>query len=428
MSSRQRIRTTSRRTSGGGGGGTPPTVGVGPTFGPGNANNSGVSAIVRSALSMGSLALSGNLAVRAAVALTALAIRENPLQVQSALSMSLVYAVENPLVVQTALSMPTTATVYSPFNVRSAVALTSLATVNNPQQVQSALSMPTLVVTENPQVVQSALSMPTLAVIENPQAVRAALTMPSLAVATNALAVQGKLTGTALGAPFWQSVGLSTFPAAANSIVCNIPSGNVSGNLLLAFVGTTKLTGPGQLTIITPSGWTQAATVGVTGTTVALVGTVFWRIADGTEGATVTFNFTGGVNAAQATAEVHRLTGTHATTPIDSSATATLLATALVPDPVSPSVTTVATNCMVFCFLNHYHAALNQTHTEPATNIERTDFENTVTGQIASSTSDTRVFSATGATGTAVHNCTETVSTDAVMLRVAIAPGTVVLL
>lgn len=427
MSSRQRIGTT-RRQGGGGGGGTPPTVGVGPTFGPGNANANGVSAVVRSALSMGGLTLSGNLAARAAVALTALAILEIPLQVQSALSMSLVYAVENPLAVQAALSMPTTATVYSPFNVRSAASLAALAAVENPQQVQSALSMPTLVVTENQQVVQSALSMPTLVVVENPQAVRAALTMPVLAVVENTLAVQGKLTGTALGAPFWQSVGLSTFPAAANNIVCAIPSGNVSGNLLLAFVCTTKATANGQLQINTPAGWTQGATVGLTGTVSALVGTVFWRIADGTEGASVTFNFTGGTNAAQATAEIHRLTGTHATVPIDSSATATLLSSALVPDPVSPSVTTIAANCMVFCFLNHYHAALNQTHTAPATNIERTDFENTVTAQIASSTSDTRVFSATGATGTAVHDCTETASTDAVMLRVAIAPGTVVLL
>jgi hypothetical protein len=80
----------------------------------------------------------------------------------------------------------------------------------------------------------------------------------------------------------------------------------------------------------------------------------------------------------------------------------------------------------VIAFLFHDHAALSQSHTAPASHVERTDFESATT-VIKGSTSDTRVFAAIGATGTATHDCTETVATDGIMQRVAVAAGDLVI-
>lgn len=227
-----------------------------------------------------------------------------------------------------------------------------------------------------------------------------------------------------LGTPQWQSVTTTALSAAAASITVNKPTGTVSGDLLLASICTANPVAIGQSTVATPAGWTLVNSVGLNGTVAALALYTFRRVANGTEGATFVFTFGGPATASQATAEVHRLTGINTTTPIDNSATATLVATALVTNPVSPTVTTGQVNTLVFCFLNHYHATLANSHTPPTSHTEVTDFESTNTVK-DSSTSDLLVFAAAGATGTATHTCTETASTDAVMQRVAVAPGNI---
>ncbi len=222
------------------------------------------------------------------------------------------------------------------------------------------------------------------------------------------------LSGTVLGAPFWQAIATTT-SGGFSSFTVNLPSGIVSGQLLLMFVGTNSaVTGSD---INTPSGWTSIRHDTIT----QMHSRSFWRIADGTEGATITVTTATLVDRFEA--EVHRIIATDPTTPINANAGATTAATSLVPDPVSPAVTTTVANCLVFAWLNHNHLLLSQTHTAPASHIELTDFESSGTGNTISSTSDTRVFSAAASTGTATHNCTETVSTDAIQQRIAIAPG-----
>lgn len=231
------------------------------------------------------------------------------------------------------------------------------------------------------------------------------------------------LSGSVLSAPFWQSE--DHFPATAGnttSIAVPYPSGIQSGDLLLAFCATSNATGSGAAVVDVPSGWNGSALQSLAGTAAVMFARVFWRAADGTESGSQTFNFSG-ATAGRATGEIHRIIGADTSSPVNATATATLLASALVTDPVSPAVTTTAANCMVFAFLAHSHAALSNTHTAPASHVERTDFQSTVTAVILSSTSATRVFASAASTGTATHDCTETVATDAVMIRAAIAPA-----
>lgn len=237
------------------------------------------------------------------------------------------------------------------------------------------------------------------------------LTMPALQAVYTEKAVGVHASAEALGAPLWQAEAHAALAASAAEITCNVPAGVQNGELLVAFVGA--LASAASPDIDTPAGWNliRHDTIG------NQHARSFWRIAS-SEPASYTFTFTATAN--QATAEIHRILGANAGTPVNVHAGATASAA----DPVSPTVTTTAINCLVFAFLSHAHGALSQTHTPPASNDERTDFQSTVSLTILGSTTDTRIFNAAAATGTATHNCTETLATNAIMQRVAIAPGT----
>lgn len=247
-----------------------------------------------------------------------------------------------------------------------------------------------------------------------------------LAVDYTGPTVGAHLSGEVLGAPFWQSVQTNT--ATASPISVNKPASVAVGDLMVALIGIT-CTGPTATPVVTPpAGWTLILDTTINGAANTTHGSSYYRIADGTEGSSFNFSYTLGTGTTErVTGEIHRIIGTHATTPINVSAEATLLGTALTPDPVSPAVTTTAINCLVFAWLVHDHLALSQTHTEPASHIETTDFQATNTGNIVSSTTDWRVFATAASTGTATHNCSETVATDAVLQRIAISPGTLII-
>ncbi len=258
------------------------------------------------------------------------------------------------------------------------------------------------------------LTMPALA-LENNKSVGVQLTMPSLAMeSTKSVGVH--LSGTALGAPLWQAVATANGTTDTETdIVCNKPGTPQVGDLLLAFAGAE---GPG-LTISPPAGWTLVRNE-ISGN---FKSGVWYRIADGTEGATFTFTYN--VNAGRTTLEIHLIRAVDQSTPINASGGSS----ASVTDPVVTSVTTTNINCLVFYFVYHDHLATSATHTAPASNTERTDFEGTelVGTALCGSTSGTRIFAATGATGTATVNCTEVVATTAVYHRIAIAPGAITL-
>lgn len=358
MTSRRRASTYAPTVQGGGGGpSAAPTVQDGPTFGPGNANNAGVSAIEREALTLGPLALNGTLREREALTMPALAVRQNAQTVQEQLSLSLAVN-EQTLVERLALSMPS-------------------------------LVLDTVALAEQEQLSFELLDLDYQDLVENAQ-----------------------LTGTALGAPFWQQV-----DTASDQQLGNIPSIDVTysvvppdGMFLLAFV-----TGNGSgVSPDTPAGWTSVGTTAASGN---LKARVFSRVASG-EGATQTFAYSGGTNTS-ATAEIHQILG-------GGGVDVFTQGNASIADPVIPAVTTTVVNCLVFYFLGHMHT-LSQSHTPPASNDERTEFETSGIGGVCSN-SGTRIFAAAGATGTATVNCNQLGASGAAYHRVAVFPAPVTLL
>lgn len=229
------------------------------------------------------------------------------------------------------------------------------------------------------------------------------------------------LSGTVISAPFWQSVGTANNGNATGTsdIAIPKPSGLAVGDLMVAFVTFSRTAAS---TPVMPAGWTSITNVNSDTASTFHHSRAAWKIADSSDVAASTFTFTGPYN--RATGEVHRIIGTDATTPIHLSATASVAIADLNPDPVVPAVTTTIANCLIFRYCAHGHAALTQTHTWTAPITERTDFEATDTATILGSTSATRVQAATGTTGTATCNCTETVGTEATQITVAVAPGT----
>jgi hypothetical protein len=245
------------------------------------------------------------------------------------------------------------------------------------------------------------------------------ITMPTMAMA-HTKTVGGHISGTALGAPFWQNVTTKNVADGGNqSITVNVPAGTQDGDLLLLIVGNkTDLVGDANFN--TPAGWNLIFHTDQSQMNLAS----FWRIAS-SEPASYTVTTVTGPN--DWVGEMHRITGTHATTPLDASAEASLAAAAVDPDPSAPAVTTVAANCLVFAVLLHDHASLAQTHTPPASHAERTDFEGVGASTRIGLTTATRVFATPGSQAAVEFNCTETVATDACMQRISIAPGTIVL-
>ena len=265
--------------------------------------------------------------------------------------------------------------------------------------------------------VQAGITLTDLAAVYD-KTVGCNIALTDLAVVMNEQQVGSHLSGEALGAPFWQTEAHNALTAAATSITVSVPAGTVDGDLLVAFVATRDAI---SQDVNVHGSWTAVNNVSqVTGTS-GIFARCMRRIASG-EPASYTFTFAGSV--ANATAEIHRVIGHDGTTPIDASAVAALAATALDADPDAPSVTTTVVNTLVFAWVGHDHLALTQTHTPPASHIEVEDYESNTTALLFGSTTSWRVFAAAGATGTAAINCTETVATDACMMRVAIRPGT----
>lgn len=256
------------------------------------------------------------------------------------------------------------------------------------------------------------LAFPSIA-LEHSKTVRTQLTMPSLDL-QHSKSIGVDLTGTVSGAPFWQSVRTAVVPSSTSINVFK-PTGTVEGDLLVAFVGIYTAVGVGDVN--TPSGWNSIRTDTVTNNRVRS----FYKTATASEPASYTFTFT--ATQDRASAEAHRINATHATTPIDAHAGATVTAADLDPDPSAPAVTTVSSNCLVLAYLYHDHGVLNNTHTAPANHVERTDFETAGAVSIHASTSATRVFATAGSQAAVEFNCTEATGTDGVMQRVAIAPG-----
>lgn len=251
--------------------------------------------------------------------------------------------------------------------------------------------------------------------LENEKSVGVQVTLPELAM-ENEKSVGCHLSGEALGAPFWQSVAnaATTGLGGVDMLTVNRPTGTVDGDLLLAFqtgVGTA-----GQVEPSPPAGWTQIDSTRSTGN---LRCKVYRKIASSEPS---TYDFTWAANIDRGAVEIHRVNGVDTTTPID----VTNGGTASVTDPVVPAVTTTVANTLVFAFVAHLHT-ITQSHSPPASHVERDEVEGSGSLGEVSSSSYTRVFSATGSTGTATVDCNQVVASNAAYFRIAVAPGTLIM-
>lgn len=225
----------------------------------------------------------------------------------------------------------------------------------------------------------------------------------------------GLITG--LGTPQWRSFnsrtsgsfGGGTFPVPR-------PTDVVQGDLMVAFLARRNALGDDSNIVIIPSGWTllHHENEGIENSE------TYYKLAGASEPDTYNFWHNSG---SLIRAEIHRFDGVDQTNPIDVSTSAAHSATTLNPDPPSPSVTTTRPNCLVISFMGHDHLALSQSHTPAADHFERSDYEIVGNGQVEGNHSQSRNYGLPGATGTVVHNCTETVATGATLHRIAIAPG-----
>src|SRR5688572_29479437 len=164
--------------------------------------------------------------------------------------------------------------------------------------------------------------------------------------------------------PIWESS--TTATGTGNSVVISKPSGTVSGDLLVAGVMFEK--GTGVTTLSAPAGWTlllrtnQVGDIGMQ---------TYYRIADGTDGASFTFTLN---NSPKWAAGISRISGVDQVGPIHVSAGGSSGGTAST-SVVAPSITTTIPNTLILAFFTNKHQS---TYTGVST--ERYDVPNTANG------------------------------------------------
>mgnify|MGYP002624377787 CR=1 FL=1 len=209
-------------------------------------------------------------------------------------------------------------------------------------------------------------------------------------------------------APTYQSHATAAAAAAA-SIACNVPSGVADGDLLVARVYT--LNNP-DVTHSTPAGWTLIRVDATTNPTVNRVST-YSRIA-ASEPASYTFSFAG--SPSDALAAISRVTGAHASSPID--AHASNLYSATTTPHECPSVTTSVDECLLLLF--DALPIASTTETAPGGSTQQYQFVSSggVTARSSLATKEAATAGATGANSWSLSTARVGVATS-----VAIAPA-----
>ena len=191
----------------------------------------------------------------------------------------------------------------------------------------------------------------------------------------------------ALAAIAYESHTTAVLGTDNSSLTINVPSGTVTGDLLLAAIATDSAE-----TVATPAGWTLVDRGNNTEVTLA----VFYRFAPATVPASYTFSWGTGNNE-QATGAMFRFTGVNATTPLDTAATYAGAASAT---PTAPTITTVTNGARIVRIFAADDDDLNGTP-YPAGHIGRVSAEsNTGSGTCTLGVAETSQATA-GATGTA---------------------------
>lgn len=243
----------------------------------------------------------------------------------------------------------------------------------------------------------------------------ASLALPTVEVSGLASGTAtASLDGSALGAPFVQSVSTFQSGAAVSTIPLAKPSGTATGDLLVAVLGIN-----GAVTV-TPgeSGWTRINT-NDSGAPVTRLAT-YWRIVAGGDPATYSFGL--GTSAA-AFGTLVRIIGFDTGTTIDVAGTATGSAT----DPVAPSITTTVANVLKIACCAQSNPAVNADYTPPAGYTEDSDLNGNGAGSALILTGEVahRVQATAGASGTATMDSTQALASVYAAQHIAIRPGTV---
>lgn len=185
--------------------------------------------------------------------------------------------------------------------------------------------------------------------------------------------------------PVWESG--TTATGEGNAVTLNKPTGTVADNLLV--VGIMFEKGSGVNALSAPAGWTLLSRTNEGGD---LGMQTYYRVADGTEGASFSFTLN---NGPKWSAGISRISGANITTPIDASAGTTGGGNAGI-NTIAPSITTTTPNTLVLAF---YSNKKNATFTPASGTIERYDAPNNSSG-LTSNMLATYVQAALGTTGT----------------------------
>jgi hypothetical protein len=206
-----------------------------------------------------------------------------------------------------------------------------------------------------------------------------------------------------MAAPAFQSVQVAT-TAGATSLAITKPTSLAAGDLLIAHI-TVRVT----TAVTAPAGWTliqsSVRSAHQTG--------AWYRLADGTEGASFSWSWATSVKAVGA---VCRVTGSHQTTPIN--VTGSVATTGVASSVAAPSITTTADECLLFGFA---YSADNKTFTSPGSMTERWDQQTTNFNDVYHAGA-TETLGAAGATGTRTFASGDGSTLDGGAFLFAVAP------
>jgi hypothetical protein len=204
----------------------------------------------------------------------------------------------------------------------------------------------------------------------------------------------------------WQSIGTANH-GSGTSVSVSLPASVAAGDLLVMVIQTSAGAAP---TVNAVTGWTHLITKQTSVTGFAF--DVFYRVADGTEGSTVTVTTTA---AANFQVIVARVTGADTVTPINASASGSVAAGSTA---ATPSITTTAANCLIVSIASPVSTA---TSTAPTGMTKRWQDNNGAVGNEIS-WADV-VQAAAGATGTQTWTIGATTSFATAVVTIAVAPG-----
>lgn len=205
--------------------------------------------------------------------------------------------------------------------------------------------------------------------------------------------------------PVLQSVD-GEFPFSATHPWSGItkPAGTAAGDLLIVCLQASANV-PGW---ITPAGWNLWGTQNVGG--FAFSDTIFWRVADGTEGASFSFDSSGNLTGS---AYIARVTGVHPTNPIHASSSVGMDSSTS-GSIVIPSLTTTVDDCLLVEFGGFSSASTrNWTTSDPPTKV----FDDTSISNQMEVWKES--FATHGATGTRTFALGTTVNRTWIMLAIA---------